>query len=42
MNIYSLMSRLRFAARLWYEMHYNQKTVKVTACRIFHVAEGNG
>ena len=42
MNIYDLMPRLRFAAQLHYEMHYNQKNVKVTDCRIFYVTEGHG
>lgn len=42
MNIYDLMPRLRFAAQLRYEMHYNQKNVKVTDCRIFYVTEGVG
>ena len=42
MNIYDLMPRLRFAAQLRYEMHYNQKNVKVTDCRIFYVTEGHG
>lgn len=40
MDICQLSPKLRFAAQLHYEMHYNKKTVKVSDCRIFYVTRG--
>lgn len=40
MDICQLDPKLRFAAQLHYEMHYNKKTVKVSDCRIFYVTHG--
>lgn len=41
MYLSDLNPHLRFATYLRYEMHYNQKAVRVTDCRLFYVTEGN-
>lgn len=41
MNITDLNPHLRFATYLRYEMHFNQKAVQVTDCRIFYMTEGS-